>query len=123
MRCRGALNLVIAAIVYWNASYMDKATDHLRRQGRLPEPSLLRHISPLGWDHIVLTGDYDLIHPLILLSNDTKDSLEYPLLHKHLQKPLHQWTDSLIRPVGNMVIQHQPLTKQRMRTIFHRVRL
>ena len=65
----------------------------------------------------------DLIHPLILLSNDTKDSLEYPLLHKHLQKPLHQWTDSLIRPVGNMVIQHQPLTKQRVRTIFHRVRL
>ena len=64
-----------------------------------------------------------LIHPLILLSNDTKGSLEYPLLHKHLQKPLHQWTDSLIRPVGNMVIQHQPLTKQRVRTIFHRVRL
>ena len=65
----------------------------------------------------------DLIHPLILLSNDTKDFLEYPLLHKHLQKPLHQWTDSLIRPVGNMVIQHQPLTKQRVRSIFHRVRL
>ena len=64
-----------------------------------------------------------LIHPLILLSNDTKDFLEYPLLHKHLQKPLHQWTDSLIRPVGNMVIQHQPLTKQRVRSIFHRVRL
>ena len=66
---------------------------------------------------------WDLIHPLILLSNDTKDFLEYPLLHKHLQKPLHQWTDSLIRPVGNMVIQHQPLTKQRVRSIFHRVRL
>ena len=66
---------------------------------------------------------YTLIHPLILLSNDTKDFLEYPLLHKHLQKPLHQWTDSLIRPVGNMVIQHQPLTKQRVRSIFHRVRL
>ena len=69
------------------------------------------------------SGVVELIHPLILLSNDTKDSLEYPLLHKHLQKPLHQWTDSLIRPVGNMVIQHQPLTKQRVRTIFHRVRL
>ena len=54
-----ALNLVIAAIVYWNTSYMEKATDHLRRHGRLPEPSLLRHVSPLGWDHIVLTGDYD----------------------------------------------------------------
>ena len=74
-------------------------------------------------DAYILIGVEELIHPLILLSNDTKDSLEYPLLHKHLQKPLHQWTDSLIRPVGNMVIQHQPLTKQRVRTIFHRVRL
>ena len=54
-----ALNLIIAAIVYWNTSYMDKATEHLRRQGRLPDPSLLRHVSPLGWNHIVLTGDYD----------------------------------------------------------------
>ena len=34
-------------------------TDHLRRQGRLPDPSLLRDVSPLGWKHIVLTGDYD----------------------------------------------------------------
>ena len=54
-----ALNLVIAAIIYWNTSYMDKAADHLRRQSRLPDSSLLRHVSPLGWDHIVLTGDYD----------------------------------------------------------------
>ena len=22
-------------------------------------PNLLRHVSPLGWEHIVLTGDYD----------------------------------------------------------------
>ena len=54
-----ALNLVIAAIVYWNTSYMDKATDHLRRHGQLPDPSLLRHVSPLGWEHIVLKGNYD----------------------------------------------------------------
>ena len=28
-----ALNLVIAALVYWNTSYMDKAANYLRRQG------------------------------------------------------------------------------------------
>ena len=39
--------------------YMDKAADHLRQQRRLPDPGLLRPVSPLGWDHIVLTGDYD----------------------------------------------------------------
>ena len=53
------LNLVIAAIVYWNTSYIEKAANHLRRERRLPNPNLLRHVSPLGWEHIVLTGDYD----------------------------------------------------------------
>ena len=54
-----ALNLVIPAIVYWNTSYIDKAVNHLRRERRLANPNLLRHVSPLGWKHIVLTGDYD----------------------------------------------------------------
>ena len=54
-----ALSLVIAAIVYWNTWYLDKAADHLRRHGRLTDPSLLQHVSPLGWEHIALTGDYD----------------------------------------------------------------
>ena len=49
-----ALNLVIAAIVYWNTSYIEKAANHLRRERRLPDPTLLRHVSPLGWEHIVL---------------------------------------------------------------------
>ena len=53
------LNLVIAALVYWNTSYMDKAANYLRRQGRLPDPNLLRYVSPLGWYHISLTGDYN----------------------------------------------------------------
>ena len=26
---------------------------------RIEDPTLLRHVSPLGWEHIVLTGDYD----------------------------------------------------------------
>ena len=47
-----ALNLVIAAIVYWNTSYIEKAANHLRRERRLLDPYLLRHVSPLGWEHI-----------------------------------------------------------------------
>ena len=43
-----ALNLVIAAIVYWNTCYMDKAANYQRRQGRLPDPNLLRYVFPLG---------------------------------------------------------------------------
>jgi hypothetical protein len=54
-----ALNMVIAAIVLWNTLYMDKAATHLTRQGQIPNPKLLSHTSPLGWEHIILTGDYD----------------------------------------------------------------
>ncbi len=54
-----ALNMVIAAIVFWNTLYMDKAAAHLVRQGRIPDTKLFRHASPLGWEHIILAGDYD----------------------------------------------------------------
>ena len=54
-----ALNLVIAAIIFWNTLYMDRAMDHLRMTGQMREPGLLPHISPLGWEHIILTGDFD----------------------------------------------------------------
>ena len=53
-----ALNLIIAARTYWNTLYIDKATSHLQRQGLLADPELLKHVSPLGWVHINLTGDY-----------------------------------------------------------------
>lgn len=52
------LNLVIAAIVLWNTVYLEKAVDYLQEQGMdIPEEHL-QHLSPLGWEHINLTGDY-----------------------------------------------------------------
>ena len=54
-----ALNLVIAAIAYWNTLYIDKAASHLQLQGVLPDPELHKHVFPLGWVHINLTGDYN----------------------------------------------------------------
>lgn len=54
-----ALNLVIAAIIYWNSIYIEKAADHMRRSGQLSDSDLLKHVSPLGWEHINLTGDFD----------------------------------------------------------------
>ena len=53
-----ALNLVIAAIVYRNTCYMDKAVNYLRRQGRLPYPNLLRYVYLLGWHHTALNEDH-----------------------------------------------------------------
>ena len=51
------LNLVVAAITLWNTVYLERAVSALREQGAVDD-SLLPHLSPLGWDHINLTGDY-----------------------------------------------------------------
>ena len=52
------LNLVTAAIVLWNTVYIEKAVQHLKEQGEEINEELLQHLSPLGWEHIHLTGDY-----------------------------------------------------------------
>lgn len=52
------LNLLVAAIILWNTKYLDVAYPELRRQGRPINEDLLRHVAPLGWEHIGLTGDY-----------------------------------------------------------------
>ena len=52
------LNLVVAAIVLWNTVYLERAIQALRDSGKDIDESLLPHLSPLGWEHINLTGDY-----------------------------------------------------------------
>ena len=52
------LNLVTAAIVLWNTVYLERAANALRGHGNAVDPALLRYLSPLGWEHINLTGDY-----------------------------------------------------------------
>ncbi len=52
------LNLLIAAISYWNTLYLDRAVQHLTTIGAEFDQALLAHLSPMGWAHISLTGDY-----------------------------------------------------------------
>lgn len=52
------LNLVTAAIVLWNTVYLERAAQALRIAGSLKDDSLQQYMSPLGWEHINLTGDY-----------------------------------------------------------------
>jgi TnpA family transposase len=56
------LNLVIAAIVYWNATYIADAVEHLRAQGHVVSDELLAHTSPLTWEHIGFSGDFLWAH-------------------------------------------------------------
>ncbi|MHB1180412.1 MAG: Tn3 family transposase [Sulfuricella sp.] len=52
------LNLITAAIVLWNTVYLERATNALRGHGKPVDDALLQYLSPLGWEHINLTGDY-----------------------------------------------------------------
>lgn len=52
------LNLVIAAIVYWNSTYMSDAVAHLRSAGEAVPAELLAHTSPVGWEHVAFSGDF-----------------------------------------------------------------
>jgi hypothetical protein len=52
------LNLVIAAIVWWNSTYMTDAIAHLRASAFLATDELLAHTSPVGWEHIAFSGDF-----------------------------------------------------------------
>ena len=46
-----------AAIVLWNTVYLERATNALRSHGRGVDDAQLQYLSPLGWEHINLTGD------------------------------------------------------------------
>ena len=52
------LNLLTAAIILWNTVYLDRTITTLTSDGADIDPDLLRFLSPLGWEHINLTGDY-----------------------------------------------------------------
>jgi TnpA family transposase len=52
------LNLLVSAIILWNTRYLEAALEDLRGRGADVRPELVRHIAPLGWEHISFTGDY-----------------------------------------------------------------
>jgi TnpA family transposase len=52
-----ALNIIINAISVWNTVYLTEAINLLKEKGDLRE-DLLKHISPLGWEHINFLGEY-----------------------------------------------------------------
>jgi TnpA family transposase len=51
------LNLLVTAIILWNTRYLDRAITALRAVEEVPD-EILAHLSPLGWEHVNLTGDY-----------------------------------------------------------------
>ena len=52
------LNLIIAAIALWNTAYLSAIVDDFRDEGQEITDEQLGYLSPLGWGHINLTGNY-----------------------------------------------------------------
>jgi Tn3 transposase DDE domain len=49
---------VTAAVVLWNTVYLGRAIDALRTRGERVGADDLATLSPLGWEHVNITGDY-----------------------------------------------------------------
>ena len=52
------MNLLAAIIIFWNTMKLGEVVANQKRDGKLLSPDLLAHVSPLGWAHINLTGEY-----------------------------------------------------------------
>ena len=52
------MNLLAAIIIFWNTMKLGEVVANQKREGKLLLPDLLAHVSPLGWEHINLTGEY-----------------------------------------------------------------
>lgn len=52
------LNLLAAIVIYSNTARLGEAVKKRQAAGLSTPPKLLAHTSPLGWGHILLTGEY-----------------------------------------------------------------
>ncbi len=71
-----ALNILINAISVWNTLHLTKATEYSSKTGDFNK-DLLHHISPLGWEHINLLGEYHF-DSKIVVSSDSLRPLKLP---------------------------------------------
>src|SRR5262244_448786 len=59
------LILLLAAIIYWQILEIDAVLRHWDPAEEGVDPALLTHISPIGWDNIVLYGEYPMDRHLV----------------------------------------------------------
>lgn len=53
-----SLNLLAAIIIYWNTKHLSYIIQDMKQRGITILQNQLAHLSPLGWEHIILTGFY-----------------------------------------------------------------
>jgi hypothetical protein len=57
--------LILAALIYWQILQIDGVLRHWDPAEDGVDPSFLSHISPIGWDNVVLYGEYHLDRSLV----------------------------------------------------------
>lgn len=62
MHRASCLHLIMAAIAAWNAVYLSQAVEELKKRGETVPEEYFPHITPLGWEHINLIGQYSFTH-------------------------------------------------------------
>ncbi len=62
MHRASCLHLIMAASAAWNAVYLSQAVEELKKRGEVVPEEYLPHITPLGWEHINLIGQYSFSH-------------------------------------------------------------
>lgn len=61
------LTLIMAAIIYWQAKEINRILNECHPELAGVDLALLEHISPIGWENIILYGEYVLNRDLIQL--------------------------------------------------------
>jgi TnpA family transposase len=65
MNSCSCLTLILACIIYWQASEISRIVTDENPEANGIDLSLLEHISPIEWDNVVLYGEYQLNKRLI----------------------------------------------------------
>lgn len=58
MRTCSCLTLILACIIYWQASEIGRVVAECLKEADGIDISLLQHVSPIEWDNVVLYGEY-----------------------------------------------------------------
>ena len=61
----GCLLLILAAIIYWQIREIDRVLSEAGSDADDLNFELLSHISPIGWDNVLLYGEYQLNRSLV----------------------------------------------------------
>jgi len=60
-----SLTLILACIIYWQAKEINRVLNKYDTDAANIDISLVKHISPIGWDNVLLYGEYVLDKSLI----------------------------------------------------------